>query len=686
MTSFSRDGAKGRGFGRFHTRGFWMTIPSAILLLVARPLFADEPAAAKENSVAAKAAPKDPFPGQKPKAPPLEGGLGWLNTAGPIELSKLRGKVILLDFWTYCCINCMHILPDLAKLEEEFPNELVVIGVHSAKFEGEKDTQNIRDAILRYGIKHPVVNDGKMEIWRNYGVRAWPTRMLIDPEGNVIGSLSGEGHYETFHRAIEKLIEYHESKGTLDRKPLHFQLESFGTEKTPLRFPGKVVADPTKNRLYVSDSTHNRIVVAALDSGKVEHVIGDGVAGLKDGDFASARFDDPQGLAYSGETLYVADRRNHSIRSVDLAVQNVTTIAGTGKQGFEREFKGKGTDVGLASPWDVLLVGRTLYIAMAGTHQIWTLDLETGIVGNYAGSGREDIIDGQLDDAAFAQPSGLATDGRHLFVADSEVSAVRSIDLETGTVDSLVGQGLFEFGDVDGKGTKVRLQHALGVAFDGGKVYVADTYNNKLKTIDLASGETTSYLGDGKPGTEDDPPRFDEPGGISIAAGKAYVADTNNHLIRVVDLASRKVTTLTLQGLEPPPEVESEARWDASQAQGVDKVTLKSGGTLQITGRIAVSSGQKLNAMSPMSYAVSYLGKDQEQLPIAKGRIKPVAADFSFEAEGVPSEVKELMVAVTYYPCEEGSEGVCRVHTHVWRIPVTWSSDGPSALALPDAK
>ncbi|MFO0946500.1 MAG: thioredoxin-like domain-containing protein [Planctomycetota bacterium] len=671
MTMVSHCGAKAlrRVAARLH--GLLTIGTIASFLLATRPVVAQDPPAAKEKDVAAKASPKNPFPGPKPKAPPLEGGLGWLNSAGPIEISKLKGKVVLLDFWTYCCINCMHILPDLAKLEEEFPNELVVIGVHSAKFEGEKDTQNIRDAVLRYGIKHPVVNDGKMEIWRNYGVRAWPTRMLIDPEGNVIGALSGEGHYETFHKAIEKLIEYHAAKGTLDRKPLHFQLESFGTEKTPLRFPGKVVADPAKNRLFISDSSHNRVVIAHLDSGKVDQVIGDGIAGFKDGDFASARFDDPQGLAFAGDVLYVADRRNHSIRRVDLAAKKVTTIAGTGKQGFERDIKAKGTQVSLASPWDLLIVGPTMYIAMAGTHQIWTLNLESGEVGNYAGSGREDIINGQLDDAAFAQPSGLATDGRHLFVADSEVSAVRSIDLQNGTVDSLVGEGLFEFGDVDGKGAKARLQHALGVAFDNGKVYVADTYNNKIKTIDPSNNEAKTYLGDGKPGTEDEPPRFDEPGGISIVAGKAYVADTNNHRIRVIDLGSGKVTTFPLEGLYPPAEPESEVNLEADKAQAVDGVTLKSGGKFRFEGSVIVPEGQKLNPMSPMSYAVSFKGTDGKLNPIAKGRIKPVSKDFAFEVSEISPDVKDLMVAVTYYPCEEGSEGVCRVETHAWKVPVT---------------
>ncbi|HEX2869201.1 MAG TPA: thioredoxin-like domain-containing protein [Ignavibacteriales bacterium] len=128
-------------------------------------------------------------------APEFPDGLDWLNVDHPIKLSDLRGKVVLLDFWTFCCINCMHIIPDLKKLEAKYPGELAVIGVHSAKFLSEQETGNIRQAILRYDIEHPVVNDKDFKIWTSYGANAWPTVVLIDPRGDVVGHHSGEGVY-----------------------------------------------------------------------------------------------------------------------------------------------------------------------------------------------------------------------------------------------------------------------------------------------------------------------------------------------------------------------------------------------------------------------------------------------------------------------------------------------------------
>lgn len=357
-------------------------------------------------------------------APEFTGGTAWLNTAGPIRIKDLRGKVVVLDFWTFCCINCIHTLPDLAKLEKKYPNELVIIGVHSAKFEKEKSTEAIRKAILRYEISHPVVNDSERRIWDAYGVESWPTLYLIDPEGKIVARGAGEGLYEPLDKAIEKLIKEAKEKKTLDTKPRKFELARRQENgQSPLFFPGKVLADAASKRLFIADSTHHRIVVTDLD-GKKLAVCGMGEPGYVDGTFDKAQFDDPQGMALKGETLYVADRKNHLIRALDLKAQTVKTIAGTGKQGREREFSGPPLGVGLNSPWDLLLHGNTLFIAMAGHHQIWTLDLGKNLLGNYAGTGREDIKDGPLGFANFAQPSGLATDGKNLYVADSEVSSV----------------------------------------------------------------------------------------------------------------------------------------------------------------------------------------------------------------------------------------------------------------------
>src|SRR5207244_3715407 len=158
---------------------------------------------------------KDIQDDDRPTAPELDGGVAWLNTAGPIRLRDLRGKIVVLDFWTLCCINCMHTLPDLTKLEKKYPNQLVVIGVHTAKFENERDTESIRKAVLRYEITHPVVNDAAMRIWRTYEVQSWPTLYLIDPEGYIVGRGSGEGLYEALDAAIAKQIKVHRAKKTL---------------------------------------------------------------------------------------------------------------------------------------------------------------------------------------------------------------------------------------------------------------------------------------------------------------------------------------------------------------------------------------------------------------------------------------------------------------------------------------
>jgi DNA-binding beta-propeller fold protein YncE len=505
---------------------------------------------------------------RKIPAPEFTPGLTWLNSGGPLSLKKdLKGKIVILDFWTLCCINCMHIMPDLARLEKKYDKELVVIGVHSPKFENEKDSNSIRKAILRYQIEHPVINDADHKVWDSYQIEAWPTLVLIDPEGNLVGIAPGEGNYELLDTAVGKIAEEHRKKKTLDEKPVRFDLARYReTGDTPLFFPGKVVADEKSKRLFIADSTHHRIVITDLD-GKLIAIAGSGTPGKADGDFDKAEFHDPQGMALHDNMLYVADRKNHTIRQLDLAAKTVRTVAGTGEQEgdatnrrLERPVPAR--SIGLNSPWDLLVVGDQLYVAMAGHHQIWVYDFKKRDIGPFAGSGRENIGDGPLPFAAFAQPSGLATDGKNLYVADSEISSLRKVPLGgQGRVETLVGRGLFVFGDVDGPGRvddpekaagEARLQHALGVAYHEGKLYVADTYNSKIRVFDLKDKTLSTLLG-GEGAGWLMPPAFSEPGGISYAGGKLYVADTNAHRIRVVDLATRSVKTLPLTDVNPPP-------------------------------------------------------------------------------------------------------------------------------------
>jgi len=447
----------------------------------------------------------------------------------------------------------MHVIPDLKKLEAKYPDELVVIGVHSAKFTNEKDSDNIRQAILRYGIQHPVVNDSEFRIWRSYGVRSWPTLVVVNPGGYVAGSVSGEGNYEILDKVISMLIEEFSKQDKIDRTPLKLVLEKSKVPETLLSFPGKVIANG--ERLFISDSDNNRIIITDLD-GNVTEVIGSKEEGTQDGAFDQASFNKPQGMALDGDLLYIADTENHLIRLADLKNKIVKTIAGTGQQA--RGLGGKALETPLNSPWDFVLVGDKFYIAMAGTHQIWVMDLKNNYVQPYAGSGREGRIDGKLMESALAQPSGITTDGKRLYVADSEVSSIRSIDLDEKNVETVVGLDLFEFGDVDGKGREVRLQHPLGVLYHDGKIYVADTYNHKIKIVDPKAKTSQTFLGTGKPGhTDESSPSFYEPSGLAISGNKLYIADTNNHAIRVANLSTKVVSTLVIKGLNAYTQGES---------------------------------------------------------------------------------------------------------------------------------
>jgi DNA-binding beta-propeller fold protein YncE len=430
-------------------------------------------------------------------------------------------------------------------LEAKYPNELVIIGVHSPKFPHERKTENIRKAILRYGVDHPVVNDANLVLWRRYQVQFWPTFVLFDPLGQFYGTVHGEGLYQLLDQHIGKLVQLGRQRGLLARTPLHFSLERERLAG-PLFFPGKVLADAAGKRLFIADSSNHRIVITDLE-GRGIAVAGTGQEGRRDGPFAEASFADPQGLAWDGEFLYVADRKNHLIRALDLKMQTVRTVAGTGQQErFALKYVSHAARrIGLNSPWGLVYQQRFLYIGMAGNHQIWRLDLTKQTIRPFAGTGMEEIKDGPLPLACFAQPSGLATDGRRLFVADSESSAIRVLPLDgLGPVRTLVGAGLMEFGDQDGFGPQVRLQHPLDVTWAGGKLYIADTYNNKIKVLDPARRLCETLLGD-VPGT------FDEPGGVSAAGEQLYVADTGAHRIRVVDLRTREVRTLELSGVPP---------------------------------------------------------------------------------------------------------------------------------------
>ncbi len=449
----------------------------------------------------------------------------------------------------------MHIFPQLRKLERKYASELVVVGVHSAKFPTEKETDSLTAAVRRCELDHPVINDAEFQVWQQYSCRAWPTLMFIDPRGNVIGKHEGELTFEQFDTLLGGMVAEFDELGIMRRSPLPttppLQPENV------LSFPGKVLSDEIGDRLFIADTNHNRIIVSSFD-GNVQQVIGAGGEAMVDGSLSQSAFNHPQGMAIDGDVLYVADTENHAIRRVDLQSGQVETIAGTGEQGYERDGRRPGRSFSISSPWDLALHNGVIYIAMAGIHQLWSLELETGMVGAYAGSGREAITDGPLATSALAQPSGITvgddgSDGKRLYFADSETSAIRNCDLDgNGSVRTLIGLGLFEFGDVDGDDFRVRMQHPIGITHHDGILYVADTYNHKIKRVLPKIRSAFTVAGTGSPGHVDGPfaqACFSEPCGLSITKGKMYIADTNNHTIRVADMGTSEVATLELTGL-----------------------------------------------------------------------------------------------------------------------------------------
>lgn len=465
-------------------------------------------------------------------------GLVWFNVARPLSLAELRGRLVILDFWTFCCINCMHVLPALRRVEERFPEEVVVVGVHSPKFAAEKDPANVERAIARYGIVHPVVHDPEFRIWRDYAVRAWPSLVFIDPDGREAGRHAGEADGDLLVQAIgNALAQYRQNgvlrPGTLDLAPVPSQAGRFA-------FPGKIKPFPATGEprhWALADAGHHQIAVLD-DSGRETARFGSGSPGLEDGPAAQARFNGPQGLICGEDpdgrmAIFVADTGSHAIRQIDVASGMVTTLAGNGRRGPVLGATDSAAASALASPWDLELAGTTLYFANAGTHQLGLLDLAAGTVAALSGDGGETILDGPALAARLAQPSGLALspDGAQLYFADSETSSVRVLHLSELRVETLVGTGLFDFGHVNGAFLDARLQHALGLCWWNGNFAVADSYNGALRVLDLMLREVRD-LDDGFLCEDPVCLPLSEPAGIwAEGEDRLLVADTNNHRI-----------------------------------------------------------------------------------------------------------------------------------------------------------
>lgn len=452
----------------------------------------------------------------------------WLNTTQKYQLQDFKGKIVLLDFWTYGCVNCYHILPYLKKLEQEFENDLIVLGVHSAKFEIEKASAQIRKAVAKYGIIHPVLNDHDSKIWDSYAIKAWPTLVLIDTKGKIVLQKSGENFYETFRNKIKEL----QKLGGISSKKFDFGEKNI-SENSVLQFPSKMTIDNAGN-LWIADTGNNRVVQISGE-GKILQIIGSGTQGFQEGSFEEAMFDEPQGLALKDNFLYIADTRNNRIRMADLKTKKVVSIAGNGTRSFVKDFTAPVQS--LNSPWDLFVQENTLWIANAGSHQILAIDLQSQQTFWRAGSGAEALYDGKnLQEAAFAQPSGLFAEKNTLYIADPEASAIRVLDTQNNTLKTLLGKGLFYFGDADGSPDTAKLQHCLAVCKSENLLYIADTYNGKIKTFDLHTQVLQTLISN-----------LDEPNDLLIDKDFLYISNTNKHQILRYHLKTKELKNLIIR-------------------------------------------------------------------------------------------------------------------------------------------
>ena len=624
-------------------------------------------------------------------APEFPAGYDWFNVSRPLSMSgDLRGKIVLLDFWTQGCINCIHIIPDLHRLEREFPDALVVVAVHWAKFPRERESEAVREASIRYGRQHPIINDEASLLAGAYGVRAWPTVVAIDPLGRVLGAVAGEGIYKRLQPAIKIMADQYGHNGLIDPTPLGDLLDIAPALPTVLSFPGKVLADESADRLFIADTGRHRVLVATLD-GELTDVIGTGAEGRTDGAFAEASFLRPQGMALSadGDTLYIADRENHLIRAADLRTQQVTTIAGTGMPVSYFE-PGPGPQAAIASPWDLHLEGDLLYIAGAGRHQLWLLNLTSGTIDVFAGTGAEGLDDGNRLAATLSQPSGLAAAQGQLYFTDPEASAVRRVSFGLdGQLETLVGVSLGVWGDEVGSFAETRLQHAIGIEHvpgtqDSGVLYIADTYNHKIKLFDLDARSSTTVAGNGTPGLGDgagDAAQLAEPSGLSATSDTLYIADTNNHRIRTLDLATGELTTLALSNLE----IATVTMAGVIEDNVVLLPQRVAPGPVEVVLELVVPEGYKFNTDGLFEFTwssgdtavISPQGSTRYE---ARGPEMPVRLAATVDAQSGSAVLSAT--AVVFY-CPAVDETFCLIRDVNFTAPIEVDPGGATSIELP---
>ncbi len=615
-------------------------------------------------------------------APDFPAGLEWLNSANPISIEHLRGKIVLLSFWTFSSINCMHVMPDLKKLEDKYARELVVLGVHSARFTNEKDAAAIRDAILRHEVKHPVVNDTGLQIWQQYGIKTWPSFAIINPVGRVVGMHSGEDVYDLFDNVIGQVVAHFDSSGNLTHSAVAFGSEALTQEQSLLKYPGKIIADPAGRRLFISDSNRNRVIATGID-GRIDFVIGSGIQGNQDGSFAEARLNRPQGLALADDILYIADTENHRIRAANLKSKKVSTVLGTGLRARESNAAASATEVALNSPWDLTLVDEMLYIAMAGSHQIWIADTDSWEAHPFAGSGQEARIDGPLLQSALAQPSGIAGDGSKLYFADSETGSIRAANLEVaGRVSTIVGTDLFDHGDVDGDSATARLQHPQGVFYYDGLIYVADTYNHKIKLVDPVRRTATTLIGNGMRGFKDgsfSEAEFNEPSGLVMIGNRLYIADCNNHQIRVADLHTRTVSTLRFSDLAPVAERTMDTFAGREIKLQPNKVRP---GAARISIGLSLPEGYNLYDLAPFYVDFKSSNEDAAELTAAPADIRLNRSTGEFEIPVIAGEGEATITLEVVVYLRKSDSQACLYDMIRLQIPVVSDPKGSSMFGV----
>ena len=622
-------------------------------------------------------------------APDLAGATAWLNVDRPPSIRDLRGQLVILDFWTYCCINCMHVLPVLRDLEERHRDDpLVVIGVHSAKFDAEKDAERILQAMQRYGVSHPVAVDSEMRLWSQYVVRSWPTLVIVRPDGTLAAVAPGEPDPAVLEAFVSEELARAREEGTLAAAPLRLLRDERRDERT-LSFPGKVVST-SHGRIVVSDSGHHRVLILGPD-GAVQDTIGSGLRGHREGPFAEVALDDPQGLALSGDSLYVADARAHAVFRADLRERILHRVAGTAELGrAPLTQRTRALDTPLRSPWDLALRERELYVALAGSHQVAVIALDEGTIEPVAGNGREALIDGPGPQAALAQPSGLSLQNDVLYVADSESSGVRAIDLRTRRVYTLAGgPGLFDFGDRVGKIETGMLQHPLAVAATARGVIVADTYNDKLKRFSPDGLRLEPFF----QGAVDS--KLSQPAGLSVLpSGEVLVADTNHHRIVKVSADGERAYELTVRGAPAPrygvvavdakarpPRGEGGAGWFTAILPAPSDEGF-SPGTGKLVLTVAAPDGLELSAGAPWSAALE-VSRRSDLLQVAPeftrgeargGRSEEI--ELSVEAQHLYDVDSELLVELRAVACDAADHKACYPVKNSFRVPLRLLRDG----------